>query len=94
MKIFKVVYAPPPIGQWQFHSENSVVGYAAWNIQTAISYAKAEAKKHRPSRIHIYDKDGNLESTNHFSLRGGEMEVRKNPKRRKTIIEREEKKNE
>ncbi len=73
-KVFKVVYMTEPIEQWEVHFDAERVGYKAWNRQVALSYAKAMAKKSRPSTILIHDKDGTAEKQIEYPPEGSAVE--------------------
>ncbi len=72
--LFKVVYMPEPNDQWEVHFDNERVGYKAWDQRVALSYAKAAAKKKRPSTILIHDKAGNAKKQIEYPLTGSAVE--------------------
>lgn len=54
---FKVIYTPER-DQWEVHYGDQKVGYKAWDQRVALSYAKAMAKKDKPSTILVHDQKG------------------------------------
>jgi hypothetical protein len=52
---YYVLYQPDR-KRWEVHYADMEIGHKAWDKRVATSFAKAEAKKHRPSVVLICKK--------------------------------------
>ncbi len=46
---------------WQVAWKTKKMGYPAWDKRVALSAAKEMAKKHKPSKVVIYNREGIVE---------------------------------
>lgn len=65
---------PPPDDQWEVHFDDKRVGYKAWDQRVALSYAKAEAKKNKPSTIIVHDRSGKPAKQIEYPVKGNLVE--------------------